>query len=87
MNIAELHTELQHFGIPGEEYYLHGLYGSTVDNDKYGTTIKQGKYTIDYEVYFCERSEKHSSRTFTSEYEACDYFFRRLTETWRLEQH
>ena len=54
MTIAELHITLQDFGIPSEEYYLHGLFGSTDDNEKLGMTIKQGKYSIEYDVYFRE---------------------------------
>lgn len=86
MTISELHNALRDFGIPGEEYYLHGLYGSADDNDKLSMTIKKKKHTIEYEVYFRERGEKHSSRTFTEEHESCAYFFKRLTESWTLEQ-
>lgn len=52
MTISELHTKLLDSGIPDDKYYLHGLYGSTDDNEKIGMTIKKGKYTIEYEVYF-----------------------------------
>ncbi|MES1181746.1 MAG: hypothetical protein ABUL44_03030 [Flavobacterium sp.] len=86
MTISELHTKLLDSGIPDDKYYLHGLYGPTDDNEKIGMTIKKGKYAIEYEVYFRERGEKHSSKTFTNEQEACDYFFKRLTESWTFEQ-
>lgn len=79
MTIAELHTKLHELGIPSEDYYLHGLYGSTSDNERLAMQIKKGKYTIEYEVYFRERGVKHSSRVFTDEHEACAYFLKRLT--------
>jgi len=86
MTIPELHTRLQGLGFLSEEYYLHGLYGSTNDNDKLSMTIKKGKYTIEYEVYFRERGEKHSSKTFTSEHDACEHFLKQLLETRTLQQ-
>jgi hypothetical protein len=74
MTLQQLHTELTKLKISEESYYLHGLYGSTDDNDKLALTIKRGKYFNEYEVYFKERGQINSLRTFSSEEEACKYF-------------
>lgn len=79
MTIKELHNKLTELKIAVDQYYLHGLYGSTDDNDKVAMTIKRGKYTIEYEVYFREKGEKHSIRNFTDEHEACNYILKKLT--------
>jgi hypothetical protein len=81
VTIKELHNKLTDLGIPADNYFLHGLYGSTSDDDKHSLTIKKGKWTVEYEVYFSERGEKHSSRMFYSEAEACDYFLKLFTDT------
>lgn len=59
-------------GILEDNYYLHGLYGST--NDKPALIIKRGKYTIQYEVYYKERGTISSLKVFTDEEDACRYF-------------
>ena len=74
MTLQQLYTELAKLKIPEESYYLHGLYGSTDDNDKLALTIKRGKYFNEYEFYFKERGHINSLRTFSSEEEACKYF-------------
>ncbi|RDC66179.1 hypothetical protein [Adhaeribacter pallidiroseus] len=86
MKIEELHKTLQKLGVPGDRYYLHGLYGSTDDDEKYALVIKKGKYTIEYEVYYRERGGKHSILTFTEEDKACEYFFRQVKDSWTQEQ-
>ena len=86
MTLDELHKKLQATGVPSDWYYLHGLYGSTDDNNKLALTIKKGKYTIEYEVYFRERGEKHSTMTFNDEDKACDYLFKHIKNNWTLEQ-
>lgn len=80
MTVSELHTRLTAEGIPGHWYYLHGLYGSSDDNDKIGLTIRRGKYAIEYETYFKEHGEKHNIRVFTDESEACEHIYNRLRE-------
>lgn len=80
MTIEELHNKLVELQIPEERYYLHGLYGSPDDNDKIALTIRKGKYTIEYETYFKERGEKHSSMIFFNEDEACEYVLNRLVK-------
>src|SRR5690606_11171591 len=82
MTIAELHHGLREFGVPAERYFLHGLYGSSDDNEKWALVIKNGKYTNEYEVYYRERGAKHSTLTFTEENEACDYLFKRIRDDW-----
>ncbi len=67
MTLKELHRKLKKLGVSTNEYYLHGLYGSPSDNDKPALTIRKGKYTYEYEVYYKERGLKHSSNSFTSE--------------------
>lgn len=78
MTIEELHTKLIELGIPSNSYYLHGLYGSTDDNEKIALTIKRGKYTIEYETYFKERGQKHSIRTFVNEDKATNWILKKL---------
>ncbi|RZK04096.1 MAG: hypothetical protein EOO46_17520 [Flavobacterium sp.] len=80
MTIEELHNKLVELKIPEDRYYLHGLYGSADDNDKIALTIRQGKYTIEYETYFKERGEKHSVRTFTNEDEVSNWLLEKLVE-------
>jgi len=85
MTIPELNIKLKELEIPETRYYLHGLYGSTNDDDKLSLIIRKGTYSVEYEVYFKERGEKHSTRIFTSEDEACQYFYKRLKENKEME--
>src|SRR5688572_1861207 len=75
VKVDQLHKELTAAGIPDSKYYLQGLYGTTDDNDKPSLIVIKGKHTMEYEVYYRERGEKHSSRIFTTEDDACQYFF------------
>lgn len=86
MKIEELNIELKILGVSDDKYYLHGLYGSIDDNDKISLTIKKGKYTTEYEVYYKERGEKHSIRTFTDEDEACQYLLNKIQEELTIEK-
>ena len=85
MTIQELHFKLKEIGIPEDRYYLHGLWGSTNDDDKLSLTIKVGDCITEYEVYFKERGEKHSSRIFWNEDEACQYIYKRLKLNKEIE--
>lgn len=76
MNLSELYIQLKKIGVGDNEIYLHGLYGSTDNNEKLSMTIKRGKYSAIWEVYFKERVEKHSVREFDNESEACDYYIK-----------
>lgn len=78
MTIKELHNKLKERGISEDQYFLHGLFGSTNDDEKIALTIKKGKYGIEYETYFRERGEKYSSRIFATEKEACEYIYKEL---------
>ena len=80
MTIEDLHNKLTALKIPADQYYLHGLYGSPDDNDKVSLTIKRGKYTLEYEIYYREKGEKHSIQTFTDENEACNYILNKFTK-------
>lgn len=80
MTIKELHKRLQEAGILEDQYFLHGLFGSTDDNDKIGLTIRQGQIGLEYETFYKERGEKHSIRTFTTEKEACEHVFNKLID-------
>ena len=64
MTLQELYIKLKKLGVSEHRYYLHGLYGSTNDDDKPALTIKKGVYTVEYETYYKERGEKHSIRIF-----------------------
>ena len=86
MTIEELNNELKTLGVSDDRYYLHGLFGSTDDCDKIALTIKMGKYTAEYEVYYRERGEKHSIRTFTNETDACEYFLNKIKDVLTIEK-
>ena len=79
MTIADLHIKLKEKGINEDKYFLHGMFGSTDDNEKLSLKIKKGEFTVEYETYFKECGEKHSIRTFYSEQEACEYIYKKLT--------
>ena len=85
MTLQELSIKLQELGVPEDRYYLHGLYGSTNDDGKLSLTIRKGAYSVEYEVYFKERGEKHSTRIFTNEDEACQYLYKRLKDNKEIE--
>ena len=76
MTIKELHLKLQDLKISADNYFLHGLYGSSDDDNRLSMIIKKGKYTIEYEVYIRERGEKHSIIVSTDENKACEYFLK-----------
>ena len=89
MTIEELYNKLVELQIPEDRYYLHGLYGSSDDNDKIALTIRKGKHTIEYETYFKERGEKHSIRIFTNEDEVSNWLFKKLVdehEFWKSQR-
>jgi hypothetical protein len=81
MNIEELDRKLREYGIVEAQYYLHGLYGSTNDDDKISLKIKRGLLLTEFEVYYSERGAKLSSRIFRSEDDACQHIFNRLRES------
>ena len=85
MNIRELYIKLKELNISEDRYYLHGLYGSTSDDDKLSLQIKQSKSFLEYEVYFKERGEKHSVRIFKTECEACQYLYKKLKQNKEFE--
>ena len=78
MNFKRAYKELYKLGIPENKYYLNGLYGSTSDEERLSLIESRGKYTVEYEVYYRERGEKGSARTFTNEDQAIDYFITEL---------
>lgn len=81
MTIAELYNELKSIGVDDSLIYLHGLLGSTDDNDKLSLTIKKGKYSAIWEVYYKERGEKHSVIEFQNETDACEYYLKKSKES------
>jgi hypothetical protein len=84
VTISELYQKLKDLGIPDEKYYLHGLYGSTDDNEKPALTIKRGKYFVEYETYFKERGEKYVVQTFMTEDEVCNYLHKQVVDNWTV---
>jgi hypothetical protein len=70
MDIKELSKILEELGIPANDYYLHGLYGSTNDEDKVSLVIRRGAFFIEYHVYYKERGGINSLKVFTDENEA-----------------
>lgn len=85
MNLEELHSALVSAGIPSEKYYLHGLLGTTDDENKLSVIVRRGRYFREFVVYYRERGEMHSVRVFDTESKACEYMFKRLTENKALE--
>jgi hypothetical protein len=75
--IKSLHEKLLAHHIDEESYHLLGLFGSTNDDLKLSLNIKRGKYTIMFEIYSKDRSEKHILLETTDIDEACEYFFRK----------
>lgn len=86
MTLKELYIKLKKSGISEDHYYLHGLYGSTNDDNKLALTIKKRKYSTEYEVYYKERGEKYSERIFKTEDDACQYIFKELMEDKEIEE-
>ena len=86
MTIKDLYEKLIDLKVDSERFYLHGLYGSSSDDNKLSMTISKGKYTIEYEVYYKERGEKHSINLFTVESEACEYFLYKIQEVLTIEK-
>lgn len=86
MTLNELYYKLKELGVPEDRYYLHGLYGSLSDDEKFAMIIKKdSENSIKYETYFKERGEKHSIRVFINESEACQFFYKRLKEIKEIE--
>ena len=86
LTLESLHKKLNNLGITTEQYYLHGLFGSTDDNDKLSLTITKGKETLEYEIYYKERGEKHLKDIFTTEEEACKYILSQFQEQLTIEK-
>jgi hypothetical protein len=74
LTISELSEELKQLKIPESWYYLHGLYGSTDDNDKIALLIMQEHC----EVYYKERGNKTTDLHFRTEMEACKYVLKKM---------
>lgn len=85
MQIRELYNKLKDLGVPEDRYYLHGLYGSTNDDDKLALLIIKNRVGVEYEVYFKERGEKHAVKIFATEDEACEYIYKQLRENKEIE--
>ncbi|MGJ1409069.1 hypothetical protein ACR78Z_05290 [Sphingobacterium thalpophilum] len=85
MTVEELSNKLRDLGILEDRYYLQGLFGSSNDDEKYAMIIKKGFNSIEYEIYFKERGEKHSIIVFDNESEACLFFYKRLKENKEIE--
>ena len=77
MDIADLYAELKTMAVPDSKIYLHGLYGSTDDNEKLALTVKMGEKRPIWEVYFKERGQINSLRQFDDEHSACEYYLKR----------
>jgi hypothetical protein len=82
--LQELHAKLEAQGIPAHWYRLHGLFGSSDEDDKVSLEIKRGKFTIEVEIYYKERGVKNSMRTFFDLDEACKYFYDKMIYQQRI---
>jgi hypothetical protein len=76
MTIEDLHKQLSALGITGDKYYLHGLFGSTDDNDKLALRVFKDSNRIKYQVYFKERGEVSSTWDFETENEPARIYFK-----------
>lgn len=85
MDIHQLNNQLQNFGISEDKYYLNGIYGSTNDSDKVAMIIKSKEGFVIYEIYYKEKGEKHSIRTYSDEDDACKFFYNKLKTNKELE--
>jgi len=86
LTIEQLHNKLTELKVPADAYYLHGLYGSTDDNDKLALTIRMGKHTVEYDVYFKERGQQDSIAVFYTEDEACNYLLKKIVDNFTFEK-
>lgn len=86
MTIHELHKKLIELEVPEDRYYLHGLHGSTNDDNKFSLAIKRGDFSIVFEVYFKEKGEIYSLKKFTDENEACHYLYNIIKENKEIEE-
>jgi hypothetical protein len=82
MKMTELHNRLQELGISETQYYLHGLHGSTNDDEKLSLTIRKNGDVIEYLTYFKERGARNSERIFLKEEEACQFLYEKLILEW-----
>lgn len=86
MTLSELHIKLSKKGISENKYFLHGLFGSTDDNDKIALSIRKRESKIEYETYYKERGEKHSIRIFEVENQACEFIYKKLINEQTLNK-
>jgi hypothetical protein len=70
-------------GVPEEDYYLHGLYGSTSDNNKLAMIVKKVEYSVEYEIYYKGKGQKDVIQVFTDFDLTSDYFIKRLNKSRR----
>jgi hypothetical protein len=78
MELSELYKTLKENGISDDSIYLHGLYGSTNDDEKLSLTTRREKYSLIWEIYFKERGSKHSIIKFNNESEACEHYLKKM---------
>lgn len=89
MTLEDLHKKLTDIGIADDKYYLHGLFGSTDDNEKLGLKIFKDNNRIKFQVYFKERGQVSSTSDFDTEDEACKYMLQKLKDEhtfWRIRK-
>jgi hypothetical protein len=80
MKIEQLYKKLTENNISSDKYYLHGLFGSSDDNERLGLKIFKDSDRIKYQIYFKERGQVTSSWDYDSEDEACEVMFRKLKD-------
>ena len=80
MKIEQLYKKLIENNISSDKYYLHGLFGSSDDNERLGLKIFKDSNRIKYQIYFKERGQVTSSCDYDSEDEACEVMFRKLKD-------
>ena len=78
MNIEQLYKRLTEAGVPEYKFYLHGLFGSTDDNERLALTIYRRDKETFYEVYFKERGTSSTLNVCSNESEACKFIYEKL---------
>jgi hypothetical protein len=80
MKIEQLYKKLTENNISSDKYYLHGLFGSSDDNERLGLKIFKDGNRIKCQIYFKERGQVTSSWDYDSEDEACEVMFQELKD-------
>ena len=71
MTILELKNQLENESIP---QYMYSLLSGGFPNEAYCLTERNGMW----EVYYSERGNKRGQKQFSTENDACEYFYKKV---------